>query len=263
MYIDYLTITCNDPVEFERCRKALTEIEPGEPVRRQEFYGFVGARWEKEGYGTRFVGTRDLDGFSMISASGKAAHTEAERLRFLSCWQPSRVDVAVDVERHFDVPGAFASWQGKTRTKVAAIADETLYVGSRKSQIFWRIYNKAIEMGKPELAPLWRFEIELKGDRAKQFWGFWQQSNANLPGIIRGYLRLPDGNPREPSHSIISPYLDARENWHIGPLPRRRRAGEAYFWQNVLPFLRDNWEWAGPLVIEQLIEGGGECTQGQ
>jgi hypothetical protein len=256
LHIDYLTVTCDDSVEFERSRRTLFEIEHGEPVKKQEFYGFIGARWEKEGYGTRFVGTRELDGYSMISCSGRAAHTEAERLRFLACWQPSRVDVAVDVQRHFDVPGAYSRWQGITRTKITAIEDETLYIGSRKSELFWRIYNKATEMGRPEKAPLWRFEIELKGERAKQFWSLWQRHNAELPGIIKGYLRQPNGNPREPAYSLVSPYLEAREAWYIGPLPRRKRAGEAYLWQNVIPFLRDNWEWAGPVIIEQLMKGG-------
>jgi hypothetical protein len=237
----------------------LHDIEIGEPARKQEFYGFVGMRWEKDDYGTRFVGTRGTDGYSMISCSGQAAHTEALRLRFLSCWRPSRIDIAVDVCQHFDVPAAYTQWQGATKVKVAAIEDQTLYIGSRKSEIFWRIYNKAEELGRPELAPLWRIELELKGERARQFWGFWRQHDADLPGILKGYLWDAAGNPREPVHSLLSSLLDAKEQWHIGSLPRRRRAGEEYLWQNVLPFLRANWEWAGPIIQEQLMKGDKEC----
>lgn len=255
MHIDYGTWTCSDPLEFERCERALHDIGPGEPIKKQEFYGFVGLRWEKEGYGTRFVGVRESDGYSMISCSGHAAHTEAERLRFLACWRPSRIDIAVDVERHFDVPGAYSQWQGQTRTKITAIEDQTLYIGSRKSELFWRIYDKAEELGRPELSPLWRIELELKGERAQQFWRFWQRHDADLPGILKGYLWQADGSPREPANSLLVGHLEATEAWHIGSLPRRRRAGEEYLWQNVLPFLRANWEWAGPIIEEQLMKG--------
>jgi hypothetical protein len=163
--------------------------------------------------------------------------------------------VAVDVKKHFDVPSAYARWQGGTRTKVAAIEDETLYIGSRKSLIFWRIYNKAIEMGRPEMSPLWRIELELKGERAQQFWKLWQARKTELQGLLWAYLWLPNGQPREPVNSLLGSYLEAVGDWHIGPLPRRRQAGEQYLWQNILPFLRSNWEWAGPVIIEEFIEG--------
>jgi hypothetical protein len=259
MHIDYGTWTCCDNLEFVRCERALHDIEIGEPVRKQEFYGFVGVRWEKDSYGTRFVGTREADGYAMISCSGYAAHIEAERLRYIPCWRPSRIDIAVDVARTFDVPGAYAHWQGKTRTKITAIEDQTLYIGSRKSEIFWRIYNKAEELGRPELSPLWRIELELKGERARQLWGFLQQPSADLPGILKGYLWQADGSPREPANSLLGSLLEAKEHWHIGALPRRRRAGEEYLWNNVLPFLRSNWEWVGPIIEEQLMKGGKDC----
>jgi hypothetical protein len=253
LHIDYITVTCDDAIEFERCSRALLGINGDEHGKRQEFYGFRGFRWEKPDYGTRFVGVREADGYAMISCSGQAAHTEAERLRFLSCWRPSRVDVAVDVKKHFDVPAAYARWQGGTRTKVAAIENETLYIGSRKSLLFWRVYNKAIEMGRPEMSPLWRIELELKGERAQQFWKLWQARKAELQGLLWAYLWLPNGKPREPAHSLLSSYLEAVGDWHIGPLPRRRPAGEQYLWQNILPFLRANWEWAGPVIVEEFI----------
>lgn len=47
---------------------------------------------------------------------------------------------------------------------------ETLYLGSRTSELFMRIYNKAAEQGnKPENPKDWiRIELECKGERAKQ-----------------------------------------------------------------------------------------------
>lgn len=253
MHIDYGTWTSSSPSEFSACAQICRQRGGGDNTRKQEFYGFTGVRFDDDQAGTRFIGIRESDGFSMLSCSGQSAHTEAERLRCLPQWRPSRIDVAFDVERHFSVPEAYFTWQGKSRTKVSAIENQTLYIGSRKSEMFWRIYDKAAEMGRPELSPLWRFELELKGERARQFWNLWQRSDANLPGILRGYLWQADGSPREPANSLVSPYLEATEAWHVGALPRRRRAGEAYFWQNVLPFLKENWEWVGPLVKEQLI----------
>jgi hypothetical protein len=255
MHIDYLTVTCADAREFEASKRVIIGYSGDKTARKQEFYGFEGLRWDDGDYGSRFVGVRIADGCAMISCSGRTAHIEALRLRFLSCWQPSRVDIAVDVSESFDVPGAYVKWQGKTRTKLTAIEDQTLYIGSRKSEIFWRIYNKAEEMGRSELSPLWRIELELKGARAKQFWKAWQQPNAELLAILLAYLWDARGLPREPAHSLVYPFLEARDRWNLEPLPRRRRAGEEYLWGNVLPFLRDNWEWAGPIVIEQLMGG--------
>jgi DNA relaxase NicK len=42
----------------------------------------------------------------------------------------------------------------------------TCYVGSRKSQQFARIYNKAAESGEERYQNCWRYEVQLKNDLA-------------------------------------------------------------------------------------------------
>lgn len=254
MHIDYITATSKEERDFEACKRACEELAA--EAQKQEFYGFLGFREDFGDKGSRFVGVRGTDGFCMISCSGLAAHEESIVLRRIPAWRPSRVDIALDVRKPFDVVQGFLQWQGKARTKISAIGNETLYVGSRKSTVFWRIYDKATEIGRPELKPLWRFELELKGERAKQFWHSWSKPLADLHPIFAAYLRDAKGSPREPAYSLVSPFLEARDRWNLEPLPRRRRAGETYLWQNVLPFLRENWDWAGPIVVKQLMKEG-------
>lgn len=259
-HIDYLTITTRDAIERDSVLREIRSVRLNDIVEKQEFYGFRGLRWDYGNEGSRFLGVRDADDYVMISCTGRSAHTEAERLKHLPVWRPSRVDIALDICSAFDVKKAYIDWQGCTRTKLTAIEDETLYIGSRKSAIFWRIYNKAIEIGRPELSPLWRIELELKGERAQQFWKMWRRATeSDIAGILKAYLRLPNGNPREPAHSLLGSHMESTEKWYVGTLPRRRRAGEEYLWNNVLPFLKDNWEWAGPIVLEQLRKAG-KCT---
>lgn len=44
---------------------------------------------------------------------------------------------------------------------------ETLYVGSRSSDQFGRLYDKSAEQGDEEIGHTWRYEVEFKAERAK------------------------------------------------------------------------------------------------
>jgi hypothetical protein len=45
---------------------------------------------------------------------------------------------------------------------------DTLYVGSRTSNYYGRVYDKARESGEQEYVRCWRYEVECKGDGARQ-----------------------------------------------------------------------------------------------
>lgn len=45
---------------------------------------------------------------------------------------------------------------------------ETLYIGSRSSDQFGRVYDKGVESGRKEMGLEWRYEVEFKSERAGQ-----------------------------------------------------------------------------------------------
>lgn len=87
----------------------------------------------------------------------------------------TRIDLAIDVMgQHIDIPGLVSCPRVKdapgTARKWSSIVGSdggiTAYIGSRKSDKFLRVYDKAAEQGMT--GALWtRFEIELKGDAAR------------------------------------------------------------------------------------------------
>lgn len=89
--------------------------------------------------------------------------------------RPSRLDLAIDVfdveinpltlakkPRVQDAPGSAK----KTQFVEGDEGGKTAYIGSRKSEKFLRIYDKAVETGDMS-RPWTRFELELKGDAAR------------------------------------------------------------------------------------------------
>ena len=70
----------------------------------------------------------------------------------------------------------------------------TMYIGSRESEKFARLYNKAAEQGVD--GDWWRFEVELKGDAAKMaarlILADVEASGAIFDGIAFGMLSLED-----------------------------------------------------------------------
>jgi len=130
------------------------------------------------------------------------------------------------------------------KIKASLINGETLYIGSRKSGRFWRIYNKALEQGIP--GPLFRIEIELKGDRARQAKMLLIQEKrleifmSNRIGVVGDLFveMLPD----------LYEHLDTDIDLS---LPRRPPAGKRFLEKAIMPFLKRN-KWA----IRDLIESG-------
>jgi len=145
--------------------------------------GYQPARWQANGYrgwhsdgircGVRHDGT-------LVSLSGlkcreewKEALTAAEHC--------SRLDVAVDVHLDAKVPtltrdcyeSLFHVPPGNGRPAKRSLilnsdGGSTLYIGSRVSDRFARLYDKGIEQRTLAAGKWWRFELELKGARAEQ-----------------------------------------------------------------------------------------------
>ncbi len=99
----------------------------------------------------------------------------------------TRIDLAIDVfdevidivalamsPRVKEAPGSARKWKLYTGED----GGRTAYIGSRKSDKFLRIYDKAVESGHTE-RPWTRFELEIKGDAAKV--------------VAAAFAALPDG----------------------------------------------------------------------
>lgn len=117
-----------------------------------------------------------------------------------------RLDMQVTVwglENHASVPRAAADLSEHHRGasigrpwRITYIdgrgAGDTVYLGSRQSEVFVRIYDKAAETGDEEYATAVRFEVELKGEEAARVYsalpaGF-EAHRAYCAGVVRGRL---------------------------------------------------------------------------
>jgi Replication initiation factor len=69
-------------------------------------------------------------------------------------------------------------------------ACQTVYIGSRASDIFIRIYDKFAESGKEEFKNSVRFEAEIKGRASKALWERIKQDNLNVRDLLSMLLGL-------------------------------------------------------------------------
>lgn len=84
---------------------------------------------------------------------------------------------------------------------------DTAYLGSRQSEWFVRVYDKARESGEAIYAGAIRYEVQITGATAKREWAEMQRagkSPARIAGLVQGYLgargiSLPDGVSLEDS----------------------------------------------------------------
>ena len=109
--------------------------------------------------------------------------------------------------RNGDYVSSFRSWE-ITEDKNDA---STIYIGSKKSDFFFRIYDKAIERGYLDRScGTWiRFEAQLRHDRANA----WIESNFQpfeLINLLSGYIRFidPDSLDSNKSRCDIADWWD-------------------------------------------------------
>lgn len=86
----------------------------------------------------------------------------------------------------------------------------TLYVGKRQSEQFGRCYNKGVESGLAHYAGCVRYEVEFKGERAKQVAALAHRANhdaALADGRVREFFQSRRIVPRSP---LVGPGQPAR-----------------------------------------------------
>jgi len=111
--------------------------------------------------------------------------------------QVSRLDIAIDTDEAWDVEDfrkAIKSGEVDTRARKAGVYDGlngwTVYVGSRSSEKFLRIYDKAAETKTTD--PWTRIELECKGDFAQSIAkGINAEGYGMIPLVIRAFAHFP------------------------------------------------------------------------
>lgn len=178
--IDYLRLTSGDSGAKARmidyfCAVAARDQQLGYDVGKGGAFGFYGQKTRHALYG-------DKKEWSMLQVSGY----EAKRGIILAHegTQCSRLDLQMTVFVGEDnVTNTIrTAYQQACQTdrpearhmKVTCIESrgkiQTVYLGSRASDIFFRIYDKFAESGKEEYRGCVRYELEIKGRASKALW---------------------------------------------------------------------------------------------
>lgn len=144
------------------------------------FFGFNGERAE----GGSFYGRRVTDGRYIIILAGHFAHEYYPRVK-PHIGKVTRLDLACDLwmskntshiakqagkvlDRSFDMKCKVSYITGLKGTLERPLAGDTLYVGSRQSVMFGRLYDKGLQLGVAPPGKWLRYEVEYKSYAAKQ-----------------------------------------------------------------------------------------------
>ena len=174
--VDWLTCTAKSPEArirlYELCAEFRRDLAQNGKITPWRFRGYQGLQCESVRWGTR----SDSD---IAVLSGYDAEIAWRRLLPVA-ENVSRVDLAVTirtrnevgdlVQVYYDwVKQNLGAWEARKLTKIEnSQGGQTLYVGSRASDQFGRIYDKGAQDKKLKVPPgyLWRYEVEFKDDRA-------------------------------------------------------------------------------------------------
>ena len=228
--VDWLTATVSSAYPREKAaydyEKVLDIIYPNDkPVSRpMKLLGYLG-----EGRGDVFFGERS-DGWLMRVTGPKA--TLATVALINRVWRPTRIDLQITVtlpersqrdlcDEIFQAAREHPvlseddgddddQEEAKPRRKSAIYEDErggkTVYLGSRSSDRFIRIYDKGVQSGQDEAFKMYRFECEFKNRRAWKTWdalarqrqrGWYETIASIVVGELKRkgiYVDLPDGD---------------------------------------------------------------------
>lgn len=168
---DYLTLTTFG--ESQGLLESFRDLFPTDLGQKAAQGGYNGVKWEGLFFGSAKQKNR---AHFMLRASGENAHTMLYRTKNVdgNC---TRIDLQITISKPtgynarqlFDrLSDNNNDWNGR-RKNVSIIQSgdglDTVYIGSRSSERFYRIYVKPDESGSPAFL---RFEIELKKSLARQ-----------------------------------------------------------------------------------------------
>ena len=194
---DWITCTAKPGAKGEQLYEFLGEIQnaelaAGEKSKPFQFQGYTG-----EQVGTVRRGVRH-DGILGVLSGPAAADYIADLAKCTDHW--SRIDYCVTAiaadsarspvdsawEAHVDRSSEPLPTPPLTRVQAQA-GGSTLYVGSRASAVFGRIYNKHVESRKVYPPGSWRWELELKrfaSEKEQADWSTFAKSEDDVRSLI-------------------------------------------------------------------------------
>ncbi len=123
--------------------------------------------WRKEGlfFG---IGTQQRKPHAVLNISGHLSHQMLPSLRSLTDWYATRIDVQVTIKTPLGSGDTLALVRDECKTENTTLIEsqenDTLYLGSRASDKFTRLYEKNLDQ------QYLRLEFELKGQRSRKAW---------------------------------------------------------------------------------------------
>lgn len=193
--IDYIRVTTTDAREQNKCSDYYLAIAKadkalGHKERAAGAFGFIGRA-------TRHALMAYKKEWAMLQVSGSAAQESIMLVSERS--QATRIDIqATILEGEEEVRGKMLSlyeeacdWKGyKGRpAKVTGVFNrhdvQTIYIGSRSSDWFIRIYDKFAESGKEEHRGCIRYEVEIKGRASKALWRLMAEKGKGVTYLLK------------------------------------------------------------------------------
>lgn len=197
---DYLTLTTYH--NGEQMLASISDLYPTKFGRELKAGGYTGTQWDGLFYG---VGKQRSRAHFIMRASGEESQTILFRTRDLEL-NCTRIDLQITVwvpqkysaRKLYDIlVSDDIEWPGR-RLKPTIIESgdnlDTVYIGSRTSDRFCRVYVKPDSKGNPAYL---RFEMELKGNIAVEARRAICEGYGTSKTILRSELdRLPFGSSR-------------------------------------------------------------------
>ena len=189
---DYLRVTTFSHDTWAEWHAIIGKMNLSNPTK-EAFKQYSGVGWEE---GVSVVeGIQKGEPHYMLDVSGAMA---AQVMEYLREWQSldreslkcTRIDVQITLLPIVDRPhlidlairtkeGEYGEWRGRGRPGIEAYFGETgdtLYIGSRLSEIFCRVYEKPVTRRGGITKTYERYEVEYKGSRANAL--FWRAMKA-------------------------------------------------------------------------------------
>lgn len=173
---DWLTATCTDtdrlPV-FRAWARRVVDLERLRPNKEKPFtaFGYEGtaagrARWGARADSDMVQLSGDVAAMELTRALERSTHVSRLDLAVTVRLTPERTDVeAVHYAAYRDAPRREGARAGASLIQ-STDGGSTFYLGKRTSDVFLRIYNKAVESDEERYARCHRYELEVKGVRA-------------------------------------------------------------------------------------------------
>lgn len=222
--IDWLTATCTD----ERLRYYLRD-QGHDALAKSKSDGNEVSRWEWHGYrgvSSRFVsvGERDdsaicrLEGYLAAEywpyVAGVATNVSRIDLQVTAVANPPVPNLAVEGYRRATKTSGMGAGRNARPTLTVSPTGQTLYVGSRASERFGRLYDKHAQSPALYPAGAWRWEAEYKG---KSAWAMARHLMAfglpesQIPALVHSYFSRHGHSPPWPERFDPRAFMSVKE----------------------------------------------------